>query len=228
MDPVITSFGNAGFQDCSGGWATMFARFDLGITAELVDEEQGLWQIEVDGIDTDEVNDFAKLQLDADPSCFGARLVEWTTAQRSEEPGFVDGAEEEDPGNFLDYLPKPSDLGVVEDRPLTIITWGKALMKNAPADSQFNFNAGILNGRGGGADLRTMNGLSAEVQANVASCSLFPRWLEMLINKVEQSSPAIHTISINCTKGRHRSVAAAEILKKYYYKQAVVQHRTIR
>ena len=34
--------------------------------------------------------------------------------------------------------------------------WGKALRKAAPGDSEHNFNAGILNGRGGGADLKSM------------------------------------------------------------------------
>lgn len=44
------------------------------------------------------------------------------------------------------------------ERPLLVYTWGKALRKSAPGDSEHNFNAGILNGRGGGADLKSMNG----------------------------------------------------------------------
>ena len=35
-------------------------------------------------------------------------------------------------------------------------------------------------------------------------------------------------IGINCAKGRHRSVAAAELLKRYYYPSAVVEHLTIK
>eukprot|EP00443_Scrippsiella_acuminata_P074121 CAMPEP_0115538794 /NCGR_PEP_ID=MMETSP0271-20121206/89064_1 /TAXON_ID=71861 /ORGANISM="Scrippsiella trochoidea, Strain CCMP3099" /LENGTH=66 /DNA_ID=CAMNT_0002971705 /DNA_START=74 /DNA_END=270 /DNA_ORIENTATION=- len=66
-----------------------------------------------------------------------------------------------------------------------------------------------------------MNGLSDEVQSNVASCGLFPRWISMVCAKVEGSD--LHAISINCTKGRHRSVAAAEILKKLYYTQATTR-----
>ena len=43
--------------------------------------------------------------------------------------------------------------------------------------------------------------------------------------QVEHSD--LKCISINCTKGRHRSVAAAEILKKTYYPNATVKHLTI-
>ena len=43
--------------------------------------------------------------------------------------------------------------------------------------------------------------------------------------QVEHSD--LKCISINCTKRRHRSVAAAEILKKTYYPNATVKHLTI-
>merc|ERR1712194_59017 len=151
------------------------------------------------------------------------RLVQWVIAQRSEEPGF--STEEAPADEGLQHLPSPSELGVTQDRQLHIYTWGKALRKAAPPDSEHNFNAGILNGRGGGADLRTMNGLSDEVQNNVACCGLFPRWIGMVCAKVEHSS--CRCISINCTKARHRSVAAAEILKKHYYPNATMKHLTI-
>ena len=101
-------------------------------------------------------------------------------------------------------------------------------MRNyAPAESQFDFNARVLSGRGGGVDLRVMNGTSEEVQRNVASCSAFPRWLESVCYRVEESNPPLHTISIRCTKGRHRSVAAAEIMKTFDYPSANVRHLTI-
>ena len=34
--------------------------------------------------------DWASMQLTADPENFGARLLEWVTAQRSAEPGFLE------------------------------------------------------------------------------------------------------------------------------------------
>jgi len=210
----------AGFEACG---EASFAQYGLGITVEL---EPRVFAV-VDGIDTEDLEDYVSIQLEDDLTGFGAKLIQWAKAQRSQEPGFdaEDSSTDLDAVNSLDYLPTPGDLKVTPGRALLIYTWGKALRKSAPADSQHNFNAGILNGRGGGADLRTMNGLSDEVQSNVASCSLFPTWISMVVAKVEHSQ--LNAISINCTKGRHRSVAAAEILKRIYYPEATVKHLTI-
>lgn len=216
---VGSSLVTVGFADC--GFGTVFSH-GLGMTVELRDTQE-LW-MRVDGVDAEDLGDWAALQLE-EAAHFGAQLLEWTRAQRSAEPGFLEDSGEAAEGDSLDFLPDPESLGVRRERELLIYTWGKALRKAAPNDSSFNFNAGVLNGRGGGANLRTMNGLSEEVQRNVASCGLFPRWLEMVTNKVEQSDLAI--ISINCTKGRHRSVAAAEILRSVYYPRATTRHLTI-
>eukprot|EP00439_Symbiodinium_sp_Y106_P042807 s5988_g5.t1 len=207
---------SAGFTEWSSG---LFAHSDKGVTAEVRED----LTITVDGVDAEDLVDWAGMQLSADPASFGARLLEWVTAQRSPEPGFLDDEAEGSGGP--DFLPSPEELGVKKERDLLVLTWGKALRKSAPPESEHNFNAGILNGRGGGADLKTMNGLWDEVQSNVASCGLFPRWISMVCAKVEHSN--LSCISINCTKGRHRSVAAAEILKKTYYPNATVKHLTI-
>lgn len=212
----------AGFVDCSGG---VFSHSDRGVTLEIdyAGSKRQL-TITVDGIDAEDLVDWATMQIAADADSFGKRLLSWVQAQRSAEPGFTDADGEEQEGG-IEFLPTPESLGVNKDRQLHIYTWGKALRKAMPPDSEFNFNAGVLNGRGGGADLRTMNGLDEEVQKNVLSCGLFPRWIEMCCHKVEHSD--CHTISINCTKGRHRSVAAAEILRKVYYPKATMKHLTI-
>lgn len=212
---VGPSLCSAGFSDFSG----VFAESERGVTVEVGEE----LSITVDGVDAEDLMDWASMQLTADPENFGARLLEWVTAQRSAEPGFLEDEDTQDTGP--DFLPSADELGVRRDRPLLVYTWGKALRKAAPGDSEHNFNAGILNGRGGGADLKSMNGLWDEVQSNVASCGLFPRWISMVCAKVEHSD--LKCISINCTKGRHRSVAAAEILKKTYYPNATVKHLTI-
>ena len=220
---VTASLLSALFQDCSSGTRACFV-YNTGLTFEF---RGNTAQIIVDGVSAKDLYDWARLQLEHDTYCFGTRFVEWCTAQRSAESGFLEGDDTKVKDDFLDYLLQPGEHGVVQDRALKIYTWGKALRECAPSDSQFNFNAGVLTGRGGGANLRTMNGMSEEVQANVASCSLFPRWLEVVLHEVEHSTPPLHTISINCTKGRHRSVAAAELLKKYYYKNADIVHLTI-
>lgn len=164
-----SSLAAAGFASFGPG---IFSHGSSGVTVEVSSESASIC---VDGIDSEDLEDFAQLQLQSIDS-FGAALLRWVTAQRSQEPGFD---EEEEAGSEpgVSFLPSPEDLHVKTDRDLHIYTWGKALRKAPPPDSQFNFNAGVLNGRGGGADLRTMNGLSEEVQRNVASCGLFPRWL---------------------------------------------------
>lgn len=217
-EAVGPSLQAAGFASCGPG---VWSNGDSGVTVEVGEE----LAITVDGIDADDLVDWASMQLAADVGSFGTRLVEWVTAQRAAEPGFSEDAGGVDDDEGLDFLPSAEELGVKKERDLLIYTWGKAIRKAAPSDSEHNFNAGILNGRGGGADLRTMNGLSDEVQNNVASCNLFPRWISMVCAKVEHSD--LHTISINCTKGRHRSVAAAEILRRLYYPHATVRHLTI-
>lgn len=214
--PLGVALVAAGFKRFSD---QLFSHSTRGVTVEIGDE----LTITVDGIDAEDLSDRAALQLETEIERFGALLLEWVDAQRSPDPGFVEG--EVDAGGGCDFLPTPEELGVDRARALLVYTWGKALRKAAPADSQCNFNAGILNGRGGGADLRTMNGLSEEVQNNVKCCTLFPRWISMVCHKVEHSG--LNTISINCTKGRHRSVAAAMILKETYYPQATVVHLTI-
>ena len=92
---------------------------------------------------------------------------------------------------------------------------------------QYNFDATVLDARGGHADMRVMTGLHEEVQANLAGCRHFERWLATMISRIEQSSPPLHTISIYCQHGRHRSVAAAEILRQFYYEHARATHLAI-
>eukprot|EP00913_Durusdinium_trenchii_P009932 g9321.t2 len=156
---VGPSLTKAGFTEWSEG---LFAESEKGVTLELREE----LNITVDGVDAEDLMDWASMQL-SEPELFGLRLLEWVTAQRSPEPGFL---EEEPVEGGPDFLPSPEETGTKRARPLLVYTWGKALRKSAPGDSEHNFNAGILNGRGGGADLKSMNGLWDEVQSNVASC----------------------------------------------------------
>lgn len=209
---ISPSLLDAGFKGYPNG---LYSHLKDGITVSLGDK----LSVSVDGIESDDLTDWLELQLLEDLDKFGAKLLDWATACRSEEPGFAQGAEEVEVGDYVEYLPTVEHNS---GRDLTIITWGKAFRKVAPPESQANFNACILNGRGGGADLRVDNGLTEQVQKNVASCGLFPRWLEMCIHKIE--SEGLSIVSINCTKGRHRSVAAAEILKKVYYPAATMMH----
>ena len=51
-------------------------------------------------------------------------------------------------------------------------------------------------------------------------------WLSMTVSKIEDGN--LQAIGINCAKGRHRSVAAAEILKQLFYPAAKIEHLTIK
>ena len=78
-------------------------------------------------------------------------------------------------------------------------TWGTAFMRAAVAGAvQYNFDATVLDARGGDADMRAMTGLHEEVQANLAGCWNFGRWFATMISRIEQLSPPLHTISIYC------------------------------
>lgn len=201
--------------------------------------------IVVDGVLENDLADRLRLSVPKDTAINGPEgpalcswlsdLLLWVRSQREvEAPGFsVDHdtteetfcqQEEDDPA--FRYLPTAAELNVTADRPLHILTWGRALMKTAPHTSQHTFNAAVLNGRGGGVDLKKFNGLSEGVQHNVARCSLFPEWLRLVCSAIEKNNYTC--VSIVCTKGRHRSVAAAEILQRLYYPEAIINHLTIK
>lgn len=225
-EAVGVALDEAGFE-CSD---SIYTHPGEGVTVKIPAAEVTVlhWlTITVDGIDAEDLTDWATMQIETDVKRFGSQLLKWVKASQGERTGLLEDEPDSpslSPRRGLQFLPKPDFLAVRNDRQLLIYTWGKALQKAPPADSQFNFNAGVLNGRGT-ADLWLMNGLEDVVQSNILCCGLFPRWIGMVCSKIEKES--LHTISINCTKGRHRSVAAAEILRKHYYPNATIQHLTI-
>lgn len=109
-------------------------------------------------------------------------------------------------------------------KPLLIRSWGRERSKCAPFGSEANFNACVLNAKGGEADAKTMNGTYEEMQRKLIKGPLFVTWMVQTIRKIEASTKdfpeGLHSISINCAHGRHRSVAAAEVLRKWFYPHA--------
>ena len=140
------------------------------------------------------------------------------TTDDGETPGF-DATEELK--NL--YLP---EISHDSSRELLILTWGRKVRKSTPHNSQKNFNAAILNGRRKGLNLKKLDGRSVDVQNVVERCSLFPDFVMGVIKNVEKDD--LKCISINCSKGRHRSVAGALLLKKHYYPNAQVIHLEIK
>ena len=130
------------------------------------------------------------------------------------EPGF--DAEDE-----LTNLTLP-DIDHNDTRKLIIYTWGRKMRKKQPEASQKNFNAAILNGKRKDVNLKKLDGRSEEVQQVVVKCKMFPSFVLGVVENVEKEN--LTCISVNCSKGRHRSVAGALLLKKYYYPEAEVIH----
>lgn len=129
--------------------------------------------------------------------------------------GFEDDAEE------TEFIGMP-DVERNKDREITIMSWGKRHHRSTPMASQFNVNAGLLSGKKEGLDLKNLDGRSIEIQSRIVRARMFNDIVIKTIEKIEREN--LRVISVNCTAGRHRSVAFAEILKKHYYPKATIMH----
>ncbi|AYV83040.1 MAG: RNase adaptor protein [Hyperionvirus sp.] len=119
------------------------------------------------------------------------------------------------------------DLPIVKHtdaRPLYIAVWGIALRKKVPDDrkTQHNFNAAVLHGN---RRFRENARDSKEARDHIMKGRAFYNFMEIMVNLIETRD--YHRISINCTKGRHRSVTCAIALKDYYYPKAIIEYLDI-
>ena len=116
---------------------------------------------------------------------------------------------------------KKNDKGLI-----VIYTWGNKCRKNAPIQSQHNTNVcGVTGYKPKGVNLKQLNGKDERIQQHVQGGKNYHLYSENLKKKI--INEGLHTISINCHKGRHRSVAFAELLAKdlrqnYGYKVSVI------
>lgn len=188
-----------------------------GISLTIADDT--IVSLSIDGIDDYHALDWLNLNDDEISSRLLELLFDWVKAHRKcVAPGFIDGVDGID-------IPLP-DIELDSHRKLKIYTRGDFIMKSKPKHSQASFNALILTCHGDGVNLRKNNGLTKVVQDKLKNTVKFPEWIKRLIHKVETDN--LHEIDIFCKRGRHRSVAAAEILRKYYYPNAEVYHLTIK
>jgi len=116
-------------------------------------------------------------------------------------------------------------------RDLLIYTWGdKKNMSKAGVSQKYrkpklHINAKPLNGRGGSCrknaveDERIVKRVASSMQKDDA------KWLVDRVEEIEKYGG--NCFSIFCSKGRHRSVSAAIILKKVLYPNAKLKHLTI-
>ena len=239
---------NSGFIKCC---ETEFVHPGVGITVELTSD--GLGSIEANGVDTEAIGAFVVLDLEAHPdrSLFGHRLVIGIQDMRKMSSTSADPAEKCVPVSTDDSefeqrcrkkLPTSDELEVLiwpdgcfhitRERQLHIYTWGDAMMNKAALrarGSTFQINAKPLNGRGGGADI-THNALQdPRIMLNIAGSLSDARgglMLRQTVRKIEEEDH--RCISVFCTKGRHRSVSMALLLRLLYYPNAIVEHLTIK
>ena len=99
-----------------------------------------------------------------------------------------------------------------ERREITIISWGNRLhRKGAPFKTDKNFNVTAVSDVKPRCDLSRLTGLSKEVQDHVTRQPLFPKFRDAIVQWV-LANPKAMVISVNCHKGRHRSVATAQLV----------------
>lgn len=121
------------------------------------------------------------------------------------------------------------DIPHKADRKLTITSWGtnqKGEGGHMPSDSQYDINASLISSSKKGLNLKQLDGRDKQIQQRVCRASAFEFLLRTAIKHIEDGDLSI--ISTHCSKGHHRSVAFAEILRDYYYPKAVVIHPNIR
>mmetsp|Transcript_54545 Transcript_54545/g.65650 ORF Transcript_54545/g.65650 Transcript_54545/m.65650 type:complete len:390 (-) Transcript_54545:152-1321(-) len=208
------------------------------------------------GVGEEELAEFVAMELSVQRYAeFGSQLLEGVRMMRHMASDAADEDNDDDDGGRSaagtqdDYdercyakLPTSEDiqihprwdqsLTIDPTRQLHIYTWGDALMKKTALKSrrsQFDINAKPLNGRGGGADTKRNALQDGRIRLNVAASMADDRGLTMLVQtlrKIEDED--LHVISVFCSKGRHRSVSMAVLLKMAYYPQATIEHLTIK
>lgn len=171
-------------------------------------------------ISPDEIEDKIAELAEESSDEFGPLLLEWVNEKLTSEdaPGFYSDSEE-----GSDTVGAPFCEGLTKsERPLVIYTWGRKLRKRQPDCVQRNFNAAILNGKRKGVNLKKLDGRSEEVQGVVKKCKLFADLMTSVQELIEKEN--LYIVSFNCSKGRHRSVAAGELLRELAYPNAEIVH----
>ena len=114
------------------------------------------------------------------------------------------------------------------DREIAIYTYGNRYKqyKYWCSQMQKSFNCLVVNSaKPKNVDLRNIRGTHIQLQKAVRRGSNFEPVVTNIVTSIENEK--LHKIGVYCRAGHHRSVAVAEMLKKYVYKNAKVKHLTI-
>jgi RNase adaptor protein for sRNA GlmZ degradation len=94
---------------------------------------------------------------------------------------------------------------------IVIYTWGNKVRKGAPSQSQKNFCVtSISSYKPKGLDLKNIDGRNERLQEKLMRQKRFPVYFNAVMKSIVNEG--LTSISINCHKGRHRSVGFAELL----------------
>jgi hypothetical protein len=135
--------------------------------------------------------------------------------------------------DIKNHLPK---VETTHDAMFYMHTWGMRKRKKLPEGIDKNFNAAVVNGKRRGANIKRYDGRTIGVQYCVVRGNNFYDFflnmintMEVWIKKHKESGkvPPLH-FGVNCSAGRHRCVTCAELLKKYYYPNLVLDHMELR
>ena len=119
------------------------------------------------------------------------------------------------------------DIKCDRTRVLLIYVWGKKKRDTVPAQYKIehNYNASVLYDKKKGVDWRK-NGKNEEIRIAVMKGRGFYDFMHVIVNHIEKNN--FHCIGINCSKGRHRSVTCAIILKKCFFPNAQLKFLEIK
>lgn len=129
-----------------------------------------------------------------------------------------------DKDTFWSYLRSKCDT----NRRISIHTYGNKFKQFAHWNSQMqcSYNALVINSKKPkNVDLRHARGTDIGVQKAVRAGREFETVMERIVESVETNN--YNKIGIYCRAGHHRSVAVGELLKKYIYNKATINHITI-
>ena len=116
-------------------------------------------------------------------------------------------------------LKKIDNKNINFNRNLIINTWGVKKHKEVKCDVIFDatlFSTKIK------VDVKNLTGLDEIIQQSIINHNMFNIIMEKIITEIEESNPKI--IGIVCNYGKHRSVGWAELIKKFYYKNTIINH----
>jgi hypothetical protein len=171
--------------------------------------------------------------LERDPDSCAVEVCKWVEEKflhRDVAYGFddvyktVDNETNASQAQNTDCLNSKHNIGAQVTK---IYSWGNGCRVRKPEDSDANFSACALTCHNKGLNLKCLTGTNKAVQNCVRESPKFSGLIQDIVDKVS-SDATISTISINCTRGKHRSVAIAEFLKAELFPFATVVHLEIR